>query len=374
LYDKRRLVDKNVAIKAYPRQSQTETASRRVGGFIEDQSDSDPDSLFVGSSGRQQSKFPALPEAKVKKSFALQHPAPTPSTPPATQAQHRPSTGGKQLNKEALEAYIESLRDDISSTSEKEEEIAPPEAVRIVREESPVCEADQYHWAYQVWRRSWTNGFDSDEAEWFVCGSKAVYTSLDAANTAAGQEILYVRDGLATNPYARYWSRTLDEHDMAHFEVQLDNGCIQIKVARFLRNRRSGQLPTSKAGWLSKTGWDIMRKTTLRVPKVVNDCFGEATHQTFDVQVEVEVIDGIYTIMDEANREAGDLILNLYGKKDDPKLDVQIKRSTEQKRLHELLDALETTDEPFHESFVNNDGAIIEIYVQWRELKGPRNI
>jgi hypothetical protein len=375
--------------------------------------------LFVSGSGYQQPEVPATSKTKVKDRLVPPPGAPLPSTrtplftpvapllpalttsgnpvapllpaftplatpvapiPPALtsitalSAQHRPTTGGKQLSKETLEAYLESLREDISSVSENEEETVEPETVPTVRRESPICEVDQCHWAYQVWRKGWTNEEDREDSEWYVCGHKVVYTSLDAANTAAGREILYERDGLAMNSDARSWSRTLDMHDMAQYLVEFDSGGIEVKVDRFLRNRRSGQLPTSKAGWLRKIGWDIMRKTTSRAPHLSEDCFEEVTDPTSNAQVDIEVVDGVYTIMDEANRQAGDVILDLYCKKDCPRLNDQIKRSVEQKRLHELLDVLETQDEPFHESFVRDEDVTIEIYVQEREIKGPRNI
>jgi hypothetical protein len=298
-------------------------------------------------------------------------------------SESRPTTGGKQLNSEALKAYIESLKDDISeSENEEGAAAAKPEPAREdtpVREDSPSCEADQCHWVYQVWRRSWRTEEDdnknNEEAQWFVCG-KAIYTSLSQANDAAGREILNTRDGLAVGPDARSFQKILDVNDMAHYEVELLTGYIQVKVDRFLRNRISGTLPTSKAGWLKKIGWDIMRKTTTRK---LDPCSEESRREveidkSFIVQVSVEVVDGVFTIMDEANREAADVILELYAPKNSMRMDDQIIRSREQRRIEEALDALEQNNEAFRETYDKDNDTTIEVYVQQRELKGPRNI
>jgi hypothetical protein len=375
LYNERRpLKKKTPAKKATTRVQRIEPLLYRVGGFIEEDSDSDQDALFIGGISSQQS--PTVPDTKAKKKRT--DPSPSLSSPPQLPSscpsyQRRPATGGKQINSEAMKAYFDSLTDDISSASEDEEQSQQVISANAIREASPVCEEDQYHWAYQVWRKSWKFDEDCERVDWFLCG-KVAYTSLGEANAAAGQEILFNRLGMAINPNVRRWSRNLDVYDMAHFEAELPNGYIQVKVDRFLHNRFSGQLPTSKIGWLKKTGWDIVRKTTTKVDNLRDDGSEEATGSSFEAQAQVEVVDGVYTILDEANRQAGELFLELKAPKASRRMDDIILRTKEQKRLQALFAVLDEGNEPFREIYVKNYCVTIEVYVQERQLKGPRNI
>ncbi|XTI82937.1 hypothetical protein V2W45_1338066 [Cenococcum geophilum] len=109
----------------------------------------------------------------------------------------------------------------------------------------------------------------------------------------ASQEDLKEHNGVAIGPYTRQWVFT------SH--------------------------PT---GWLHKQVYDLKRKTTIKVPKPddVNDLFEDVpaendlvTNEQFD----------IYTILDEANREAGRLVLDLKTDKHSKRLDNVLKRTSE---------------------------------------------
>ena len=241
----------------------------------------------------------------------------------------------------------------------------------LARDESPTTDADRYHWEYHVKRKSWRVGEDEDQAQWYVVG-KADYSSLSQANDAAGQEILRERDGLATTPYARQWRRDLDQFDMVNYFVELPNGYFRVHVDRVLRNQFTGRLPSSKAGWLKKTVWDIMQKTTTK-STVEDVLFGnEVTCEN----TTLEVVDGIFTILDEANREAGKVALALRVPVPEKSLRIehQLKRQEVRKEIEARLNQLEQQNEAFKETVKVSESKYVELWVQARSLKGPRNV
>jgi len=113
---------------------------------------------------------------------------------------------------------------------------------------------------------------------------------------------------------------------MVEYNATCAVGNFKIVVDRFLRNATDGILPTSKAGWLHKRVYDLKRKTTIKAPKPddVDDLFEDVpaendlvTNEQFD----------IYTILDEANQEAGRLVLDLKTDKHSKRIDNVLKRT-----------------------------------------------
>ncbi|KAF2434379.1 hypothetical protein EJ08DRAFT_464976 [Tothia fuscella] len=375
-----------------PRKRKSDTQKRHttsppngqiVGPFVETESESNPESdqetLFVS-----EEKEPALtpapqatPRSKPKKKIAPTTTSVQSIIQPAP-AQPRPTTGGKYINPEALRAYIETLSDEEVSVYEEEPEV---EAAPIERERecSPMTTEDCYHWVYQVKRRNWQAHEIEDEAEWIVSGSKICYTSLQQANTEAGLEVQRYREGLALGPEALQYIYNSFNQDMAEYYVQQPTGSVRVKVDRFLRNRLSKQLPPSKAGWIRKTGWDIMLKTVTKTTIAAEDvCFDE---DDVTVDEKVEVVDGVFTIMDEANREAGAYVLEMTTKKDSNRIDDIQQRSEQEKNISATLNALEREKDIFRAewnlTFEEEEKIIettMEVYVQQRLIKGPRNI
>jgi hypothetical protein len=310
-----------------------------------------------------------------QKSVAVETAAETAST-------GRQTIGKKSLSPKAYKLYLESLSN-LPVDSELESAVDPDEDEslepeigvtsddEIIREESPATDCDRYHWEYSVKRKSWRREEDENQAQWYCVGQTG-YSSLTEANLAAGQEILRERDGFATAPYARDWRRTLDEFDMANYFVELADGYFRVHVDRVLRNRFTGRLPDSKAGWLKKTVWDIMQKTTIE-PSAIDQLFDETGSNE---QTTIEVVDGIFTILDEANREAGSLAIALRVPYPENSLRIehQLKRQDARKEINARLDELEQRNETFKEIIKVSETKAVEIWVQARTLKGPRNI
>jgi len=160
---------------------------------------------------------------------------------------------------------------------------------------------------------------------------------------------------------------------MVEYNATCAVGNFKIVVDRFLRNATDGIIPTSKAGWLHRLVYDLKRKTTIKVPKPddVNDLFEDVpaendlvTNEQFD----------IYTILDEANREAGRLVLDLKTDKHSKRLDNVLKRTRELQRIRGKIDDLEQMKEMFREEVRVDDRRVVEIWVEERSLEGPRNI
>jgi len=286
----------------------------------------------------------------------------------------RPTTGGKTYNTEAFQAYLANLEDDVSDAEEpSEHDEHGSDVEEVQRDESPVADGDAYHWEYQIKRKTWMADEDENDLQWFVCGDSS-YSSLIQANAAAGQEILKEREGLGLGPSVRRWSHELDENDMAQYYAVTPEGHIKVIVNRFLRNPTEGKWPTSKLGWIKKHVYLIWQKTKTKAAKPFehDELFEEPMEQPDTVTT--ELIDGCYTILDEANREAGRLNLAMTTNAKSQRMDDQLKRAEAQKKMRERLDELESKKEAFRQEVKMAEERTIELWVEMRELKGPRNI
>jgi hypothetical protein len=338
------------------------------------ESGSDRETLFVSAR-----KAPTTDLTPKKKDAPAPIPEAQATEPP--QAPQRPTTGGKQISEAALKAYLETLAmDESSNESSTSMGEADAESAERHRSESPVAEEDQCHWVYQVKRKSWKHCELEEKFDWVVCGDRVYFTSLNEAHKEAGIEVLRERGGMGIDGDTRHFSKELDENDMAHYYVEIPHGFIRVKVDRFLRNRVSGQLPTSKVGWLRKKGWDVMQKTTTKITLAALSPFQREIN--LPVHEDLKVVKGVFTIMDEANREAGDYVLDQTTKKTSSRYDDVTARSETQKYINGVLDGLQRKNEAFSvewEAPEVQDGDMIlkkkvEVWVELRWLTGPRNI
>lgn len=310
----------------------------------------------------------------------LENPTTDSSLVPASES--RATMGGKTYNSETFQAYLASLEDDVSVVEEPSEHLegdseGNSESEDVIKEaqkeDSPFADSDNYHWEYQIKRKTWLTEEDENEVQWFVCGDSD-YSSLVQANAAAGQEILKERDGMGLGPSVRRWSHELNENDMAQYHAETPEGHIKVIVDRFLRNPTEGKWPTSKLGWIKKQVYLIWQKTRVRSikPGEHDELFEEPQEPTGTVTL--EMVDGCYTILDEANREAGRLVLTMTTNAVSRRMDDQLKRAEAQKKMRERLDELESKKEAFREEVKLGEERVVELWVEERMLKGPRNI
>ena len=323
-------------------------------------------------------------------------------------------TGSKSWNSQSFQAYLKAMAETVE---DDEMEVAEASSVDMStpkqessRCDSPITDEDVCHWAYHVKRKTWitsdSDGADDEDedddrmdpealADWYVVGASS-YSSLQQANYAAGQEVFRERDCCALGPDVRQWSYRLNDDDMAEYcgTMHDNRRHFRVVVDRFLRNPAQGVLPASKAGWLSKRVYEIKQ----RVAKVkagldMTDSVDEANKKPKPlpmVTVEEEeeddddgdetVLDGLYTILDQANREAGRRVLEMTTKPNSTRIDDQLSRVEVQKEMRERLDSLEASNSLFsHTARLSNghsSGGYVDvtIWVEQRELKGPRNI
>jgi len=307
-------------------------------------------------------------------------------------------TGGKTLNPEAIAAYLESLRElrgDDEDEDEDEDVESDDEEPIHEREDSPATQRDVYHWNYQVKRKTWHPWLKEEAAEWIVCG-KAGYSSLQQANAVADKEATRQRHGYSLQPDTAEWNRKMDKDDMVQIYLDCTNnvkkpGFVKIKVDRQLRTLKNGTRPETKFGWLKTTVWEIRKITTTTtiIPQSpreeVDDLFEEQEPEPepqMENSEEIEIIDdSVFTNVDEANRKAANLALDLVvskpqsGRMDD-NLEYMKKRQEESEGLYALCDELERDREngTFEAEIQIEGGSMVKIEVVGRELKGPRNI
>jgi len=293
---------------------------------------------------------------------------------------HR-TTGGKSYNPRVVKKCLEELRQ-----IEEHEEDDANETTSIVddREESPFNDPDYVHWEYQVWRKTWGTSETEDEAYWAVCGDDSFWTTLPEANAAAGREILRRRNGFGLCPAVIRWQYHVDEHGMAHYMASTLEGHTRVKVDRFLRNATHGKKPISKLGWLKRYVYDVIQKTTETnygatnsdPQDTIDELFEETTAEEPEhiEKTSQQVIDGPYTILDQANREAAEVVLSMTQTKTARYDDFYAQKERE-KSMAERLSRLETENELFSERIeLKAEKKVVEIWVEKRELKGPRNI
>lgn len=281
-------------------------------------------------------------------------------TQPSTAAgTTHPTTGGKYYNVDAFKAYLAGLGPDDSDDEQSD------------REPSPITEDDAYHWRYHVKRKAWMDDEDEEDVEWFVVDGETSYSTLREAEIAAGQEACRHRQGVGLGQDVRRWSFERDQNDLPQYAGSSRDGHFMIIVDRFLCNASSGQLPESKLGWISKRGWDIMRQTTTKISKPAeDDLFDEKEEKE---TTEVELVDGIYTVLGEANKVASKMVLAMTNPKS-RRMEAQLKNIEAENRMREHLRMLEEAEEIFHDMVKVNETETVEIWVEEREIKGPRNI
>ena len=308
-------------------------------------------------------------------------------------------TGSKSWNSQVFQAYLVAMADrveyDERETVEAFSAVPSSHVQEPHRFDSPVTNEDVCHWVYQIKRKTWitseSDGTDDDEddnitdpeafADWYVVGATS-YSSLQQANYAAGQEVFRERDCCALGPDIRHWSYQLNENDMAeYFGIMHDNiRHFRVIVDRFLRNPAQAALPSSKVGWLSKRVYEVKQRVTqVKVDGSMSDNFDKVDEEhgslhTAADHVEERVLDGLYTILDQANREAGHRVLEMTTKPNSIRIDDQLNRAEAQKEMREELDKLEASNSIFSQTFNLSDGREATIWVEQRELKGPRNI
>lgn len=304
----------------------------------------------------------------------------------------RPTTGGKNLNLEAIAAYLESMRElrDTEDDADIESDVEEIVQQRDTRQQSPITDRDVYHYCYRVERKTWSPRTDEEATEWTICG-RSGYSSLQKANAKADQEATRRRLGHSLQPSNREWVRKLDENDMVHIYMDCSNnsrnpGYVKIRVVRQLLAYSNGVRPETKFGWLEKTAYEI-RKTTITTTNIPlsprDDEDGEQSEEeNVETVEEIEMLgNDIFTNVDEANRKAANFAVDVAVARPKTKnlseiMAYQKQREENLEGLIELCEQLEQDGQNgvFEATYQFDDTVSVKVEVVARPLVGPRNI
>ena len=265
--------------------------------------------------------------------------------------------GGK--NMELVEKlYRERQRSDSEidneSGSESDSEEVAPE-VAEARQASPITDADFTYWAYSVKRKAWEDSEEEKDVPWTQCGD--VYDSLHEAEMAAGKEILQQRDcPFPLFPDPDEFRIFKDANGLKNYSVIAHGYNVNVRVGRILRTTKDEIAPRSKAGWL---------------PKIIYEIKYETGEESAEGQSEVKSVPELFTIREQANREAAGKLVDLSVEAESHRIDDVHKRIQARKQVDEYLVALEEERGLFEAE--GDDGTGVKVWVLERAINGPRN-
>lgn len=231
------------------------------------------------------------------------------------------------------------------------------------REASPITDNDRVYYMYQVKRKEYPKDEPDDNFEWAIVG-ELMYTSLQEANDAARKELAYAPHHVLTGQIREHTCH-LDEYDMVHYRVETHDKIILVKVDRSLRKYGLADPPSSKAGWLKKFVYAAFKDV---INIIRNDDETEV-----DGPGEPNLL-GLYTHLEQANRETADQALDAFAPANSKRIDDITKRRTKELELKELVKELSKHEKPYTEEMRLSDNKKVQFFVVKRPLIGPRNI
>ena len=235
-------------------------------------------------------------------------------------------------------------------------EVGNHPAAWLSREESPITDADTTYWAFAVQRKEWDDEEDEHEEPWMQCGD--LYNSLLEAELTAGKEILQARNAPhSLFPDPDEFNVCKDADGLKHYFVICGGYSVRVRVHRILRTHKDGILPRSKAGWLKKVVYEVRYETGQELD---------------DDEDRVQVVPELFTIRQQANREAANKLIDLSVEKESQKIEDVQKRIKVKEQVDEFLASLEEDKGLFEAE--GDDDTDIKVWVEERTLKGPRNI
>ena len=287
-------------------------------------------------------------------------------------AGRRSDVGGKRLGPEAYAYFLESIRE---VYAEDEPDVPSP------REQSPVCEEDYYHFAYQVQRREISQedldeGFViTEEDVWQVCDEPL--DKLSRANKKAAKEAACIpkkwkHEG-DSDPEYQISSRNLNDGRKMFKTIWHGIGEVQVRVARYTLYPHDNVRPTSKDGWAPKSIYFVRER---KAEKTGDDVFAESR----EVDVTRDVDNAVYTALEEANTTAIQHFVSIAFESKSANL---TQRKIEEKEMVKKIEgelaeeegSVEEEGSCFRREIETEDGRRkVEVWVEKGKLKGPRNL
>jgi hypothetical protein len=323
--------------------------------------------------------------------------------------------------------------EDSEQEQEQESKAKPPNSTTVdpffQREPSPIEERDAYRWAYQVFRKTWTRNETEDNVDWVLCG-KNFFDSFQSANAAASQEAFKDREGeAAIGGQVTKYQFEVDEDNMVHLYFETQTGFVRIEVRRQLRTPEQRSLPQSKAGWLPRYAYSVLKRTTRKDTTTLetrdpvetsagatdaNDTDANATEssaqkladegneddemadlfgspalqppQTKDIivtntvttstEIREELVASFLTALEHANYEAAMHTLDLVANPRSTDPESLAERNQARDMLLQKLEELKESGGMFSETIEDEESGSmkVEVWVRKDELRGPRNI
>lgn len=287
------------------------------------------------------------------------------------------STGGKTFSNEMWAAKMAELRE----AREEEERLEEELDNGFFRDQSPQPDEHGHpmFYLYQVIRKTWLKPDMRNDALWYTIRDvKNNFTSLLEANQAAMVETTKRRLDVGLHMrFVSYTGRYQDDMYSFIFEGQ-DGSGFEVKVERELVMPKQDEAGAeSKVGWFKKRVFIVFKRTEVTTKPDVpanNEValFEEPLAAT--VEVHESQVGQVYTIADQANRVAADVLLDLATPRS-ARLDNIDERSKYQKQLEEMNDMNQPDGILFEVEFEREETLLRgKVWVEQRYLEGPRNI
>ncbi|KAI4131218.1 MAG: hypothetical protein LQ347_003065 [Umbilicaria vellea] len=280
----------------------------------------------------------------------------------------RPTTGGKTITQDMLEILQHK-----------------PESLLSFVDDSPCqgVEEDATYYEFVVKRLSWTEDDEDDieDLEPLLCHTG--YIDVDAANRAAGDEILLERGDIRVYPLDDFHWKKDRITGMATYEGSSETGNVCVYVDRVLRPRGQGCKPSRRAMKAARrirpVVYIILIKNTSTSTTAAdadstnNDddgLFEDAPSTTPVVNVTVDVC----RTPDLANKLASKYVLDRLKSYQKPGELGEVERAELEAEQRKYLKQLDEEDLLYSmEPALLEDGDSFEVWVETQVLKGPCN-
>jgi hypothetical protein len=338
-------------------------------------------------------------------------PLPPAAAAVAAVAAPRPTQGGKNLDHDMYVTYLLN-HTDVNATESNTDTDS--------RASSPLVPEDCVRWIYFMKRRDIpADDLDSDSEDedgdtddaghpWRKYDAEHPWREYDAsfehvrhANAKLTNFIFTTPEGAPPifRPGEKYELTYVPlENGMGSYSLKTERGVVQARVDRKFADFQQYLMPETKEGWLSKTLWTVIVKTTQRKKIVVkktrkkekkvaeadeDDLFGEGGEEEAEWEeyeeeqeqepcVEVKFSDDVYGSLGHANHEAIREWVDLTTKPSSANLDEFKCKCAEARQ--ELQHRLEEAGEATIFRRVAEDGErTVEVFAKVLNLKGARN-
>ncbi|KAF2497334.1 hypothetical protein BU16DRAFT_605656 [Lophium mytilinum] len=242
------------------------------------------------------------------------------------------------------------------------------------RDPSPLRDSDKEHFEYELKRKTMAHSDVEQDLEWVTVGKK--YYNLEDANKAAFEECFVERDGLNFGQHCTESRFAKDAKGMAQNFCACEAGRFRVVVSRRLRTRAEGRRPASKIGWMPKFLYDVICRHDVqkRVLEGDEELWMDVDDlEGVDKEGLTEYMQGkLHTTVQSANNSAMSAIIE-YKKPKGARIDAVEAYVAFKEQLKEKVDSLNLVGELLNDTYQVTERHQVKVWVQKREVVGPRN-